>query len=303
MILRVSFVSAMLLAFVACSDTVTTNATVTDQQDSGTKPGADSDGSSPEDEETSDAGTDAPAAPSQTESEPNNGETQTQTNPMTLPGSMGGAIDPKGDADLFAIGLVPGELWSWTMTPIGADLAPSVTVFDTGGDSPTVLATAAAGQPATLEHFVLATGTWIAAARDARNVGGAKTAGGPTFKYVLEAKKKTVTPTAITVPSTKTGSLASLGSVDLYAFTLAGTTELDVILRAQQKAIPSTLDSRISIFNTVTKTSLGTNDNASGSTTDSKLGGTLPAGSYVVVVENEGTNGADLSYEIELALQ
>lgn len=250
------------------------------------------------------ADADEPPLVHQQEKEPNNGSTTSEVGTMTLPGVMSGVLDPADDVDLFSIAPAPGELWEWTLAATGADLAPHLTIFDSDTNNavnPTVVAKTTAGQTAVLQHFVLGTGKLLAAVRDARNVPSPSGHGGPAYGYSLTAKRKTPVPIAISLPSVKQGTLASLSSVDLYSFTLATSTALDVIVRAEQKTVPSTLDSRVSIFNATTKKSMGTNDNASGSTTDSKLGGTLPAGSYLIVLENEGTNDADLSYEIELA--
>lgn len=297
-----------LVAIAACSDE--TSPATSSPADGGTSP----DGSSAAkdsgnvDLPEQDAGTDASEPPltTQNEKEPNNGATTSEVGTMTLPGVMNGAIDPANDVDIFSIAPAPGEFWEWTLAPKGADFAPHLTIFDTDSSNttnPNVLAKGDAAQTITLQHFVLGTGKLVAVVRDARNVPTATGKGGATYGYALTAKKKTPAPVAVTVPATKTGKLASLSSVDLYAFTLASSTALDVIIRADRKAVPSTLDSRLSLFNVTTKKSAGTNDDATAGTTDSQLGGTLPAGSYIAVVENEGTNAADLSYEIELALR
>lgn len=298
----------VLLTIAACSDE--SSPTTSSPADGGTSP----DGSSSRkdgggtDIPDVDAGSDSgePPLASQSEKEPNNGATATEIDAMTLPGIMKGAIDPANDVDIFSITPAAGEFWEWTLAPSGADLAPHLTIFDTdpgNKTNPNVLAKGDAAQAVTLQHFVLGSGKFVAAVRDARNVPSPTGRGGATYGYTLTAKKKTPAPIAVTFPSTKTGKLASLSSVDLYAFTLTASTGLDVIIRAERKTAPSTLDSRLSLFNVTTKTSVGTNDDASGSTTDSQLGGTLPAGSYVAVVENEGTNATDLSYEIEFALR
>lgn len=300
--------AAILLAIAACSDDQATTAS------SPADGGATSDGSTADkdagdvDRPGEDAGSDAgePALTMQDEKEPNDGASATEVGTMTMPGVMKGAIDPANDVDIFSIAPAPGELWEWTLAPTGADLAPHLTIFDTDPNNttnPNVLAKGDAAQTITLSHFVLGTGKLVAAVRDARNVPSGTGRGGPTYGYTLTAKKKTPAPVAATFPSTKTGKLASLSSVDLYAFTLAASTGLDVIIRADRKAAPSTLDSRLSLFSVTTKKSVGTNDDATAGTTDSQLGGTLPAGSYLAVVENEGTNASDLSYEIEFALR
>lgn len=298
--------SALVFAPLACTDSATSpDATGDDAGTDTGKPAKDGGGSDDPEKDASTSDEEDASGPAQKEKEPNDGKTTTEIDAMTIPGAMSGTLDPAKDVDIFAVEPKAGELWQWTLAPSGADLAPHLTVFDTAADNlnPTVLATAAAGSTVTLQHFVLSGGSFVAAVRDARNVGGGGNVGGPSFGYTLTATKKTPQPTTVTVPSTKTGKLASLSSVDLFTFTLATATDMDVIIRAERKTPASTLDSRLSLFDTKAKKSIGTNDDASGTTTDSQLGGTLPAGTYIAVVENEGTDGADLSYEIELALR
>lgn len=293
--------------FIACSTTETSTSTPPTGDDAGTDSGAsttrpDSGDTDPDPE---DAGADADVPlTEQQEQEPNNGSSTTDLNAMTIPGAMTGAIDPANDADIFSLTPAAGELWEWKLAPKGAALAPHVTVFDTAEDNtnPTVLAKGAAGDTATIQHFVLGGGQWVAAVRDARNVPSGTGQGGATHGYTFTAKKLPLQPTAITVGATKTGTLASLSSVALFELTLAQTTGLDVIVRAERKSSPSTLDSRLSMWSSATKKSIGTNDDLDGTTTDSQLGGdAIPAGKYIIVLDNEGTNAADLSFEIEVA--
>lgn len=234
------------------------------------------------------------------EVEPNNGTTKTEVGTMALPGTMNGKIDPANDADLFSVKLAPGDFWEWTATPKSADLAPHVIVFDSaGGLNPIVAGFAGAGSPAVVQHFVLRTGTFVAGVRDARNVGADGGKGGPTFGYALTAKRKALQPTTVTFPSTKTGKLASVGSVELYTFTGTNNKGWDIIIRAARKAQPSSLDSRLSLFDLTNQKPIATNDNAA-ATNDSQLGSDDAAPStYLVIVENEGKDGSDLSYEIE----
>jgi hypothetical protein len=238
------------------------------------------------------------------EVEPNNGATKTEIGSMKLPGTMNGKIDPANDTDIFAIDLAPGDFWDWTATPTTGDLAPHVIVFDSAmGLNPTVVGFAAAGQPAKLQHFVLRTGTFVVGMRDARNVGADGGKGGPTYGYALTAKRATPQPVSVTFPATKAGKLASLGSVDLYTFSGTNGKGFDIIVRAEKKMPPSTLDSRLSLFDLTAKKAIITNDNATG-TTDSQVGSPDPAPStYMVIVENEGKDPTDLSYEIEFKLR
>lgn len=255
---------------------------------------------------TKDAGTDVEQPLTvATEVEPNNGTPATAVGTMVLPGTMNGKIDPANDVDIFSIQLAPGEFWDWTATPTTADLAPHVIVFDTlGGQNPNVVGFGAAGAPATLQHFVLSTGTFVVGVRDARNVPTATGKGGPTYGYALTGKRKTPAPIAVSFPVKKTGKLASIGAVDLYTFTGTNGQGFDVFVRGATPA--STIDSRLSIFDIPAKVTIGINDDdvTTADTRDTKLGGATAAPStYMIVVENEGTNAADLSYEIELKLR
>ncbi len=294
---------ALLAGFAACSDDATSTSTPV-EEDAGTdasRPKTDA-GTNPED-----AGTDAaePSLPKATEAEPNNGATTTELNAMALPSEMVGKLDPAKDIDIFGVTPAVGEFWEWTLTPSSGELAPHLTVFDTApsNQNPTRLVAGQSGGPARLDHFVLHAGTFVATVRDTRNVTGGNV-GGPGFGYSLVAKKKTVSPVTVTFPSTKSATLASLGAIDLFTFTGSGGKGFDIAIKAERKAAPSTMDSRISLYEVSTKKTLITNDDASGSTPDSQLSSASPVtGTYIVVVENEGTDGADLSYDIEFTLK
>ena len=307
LLLGPSLVIAFLGAAAACADSPSSGSSSggPGENESGTDApsgGPDAAG----DTSTGDAGSDAEEPLSNaTEVEPNGGQPATAVGAMKLPGTMNGKIDPANDADLFAIDLTPGDFWEWTAVPTTADLAPHVTVFDIAAASlnPTVVGYAAAGTPAKLQHFVLRPGTFVMGMRDLRNVGASGNKGGSTFGYAVTAKHVAPQPISVTFPTTKTGKLASLGSVDLYTFKGTGGKGFDIIIRADRKLPKSTLDSRLSLFDITAKKAIITNDNAP-TTTDSQVGGDDPLPStYMVIVENEGKNDADLSYEIEFKLR
>jgi len=302
--------SASLAAFAACSSSSDSSPGTTPgggdaatDSPSSIPPG--SDAAAGDSSTISDAGADAEQPLTiQTEVEPNNGATTTEIGKMVLPGTMNGKIDPANDTDIFAITVAPGDYWEWTGMPTSADLAPHVTVFDTaGGDNPTRIGFSAAGQPTTVQHFVLNTGTFVAVMRDARNVGADGGKGGPTFGYALTGKRATPAPVTVTFPSTKTGKLASLGALDFFTFTGTGGKGWDIVINAARKQPASTLDSRISLFDLTAKKWLITNDNVATST-DSAIGSADPAAStYLVIVENEGADPTDLSYQIVFTLR
>lgn len=302
--MRSLLVLGSIVLFIACTTSETSTSTPTTNDDAGTDSGGTTRRDSGDtDPDPADAGTDGgEPLTEQQEQEPNNGTPATDVNAMTIPGSMTGAIDPANDTDIFSLTPSAGEVWEWKVAPTGADLAPHITLFDTAPDNlnPTVLAKGAAGDTATIQHFVLGGGKWVAAVRDARNVPTGTGKGGSTYGYTFTAKKITPQVTTIAVGDTKTGTLASLSSIALFKLTLAATTGLDVVVRADRKASPSTLDSRLSLWRESTKKSIGTNDDIGGSS-DSELGGdSFPAGSYIIVLENEGTDATDLSYELEV---
>jgi hypothetical protein len=262
-------------------------------------------GGDPNQDTSPDAGSDAEAPlAEQVEAEPNNATDTSDLNAMTLPGQMTGAIDPAGDVDGFSLDLTPGDLWEWTLTS-KKDLAPHLVVFDTTKNTlnPVRLADGAAGDTIKLAHFVLRPGAFAAIVRDARNVSDPQAKkGGSTFGYTLSAQKKTLASVPVTLPATKSGKLASLSSLDFYTFDGTEGTPVEIILKAARKSVPSTLDSRMSLFNMTSKTTVITNDDAD-KTTDSEIVGNLPAtASYLVVVENEGTDGTDLSYELSFGV-
>jgi hypothetical protein len=297
---------ACVCAAVACSDAAS-NATTpaADGDASIDSPSSSTKDSSADTSTIQDAGADVEETPTvANEVEPNDGNPATAIGTMKLPGTMNGKIDPANDIDIFSVALAPGDFWDWTATPTSNDLAPHVIVFDTaGGLNPTVVGFAGAGAPAKLQHFVLRTGTFVVGMRDARNVGADGGKGGPTYGYALTAKRGTPQPTPVTFPTTKTGKLASVGSVDLYTFSGTGGKGWDIVINADRKTPRSTLDSRLSLFDLTAKKAIITNDNAAG-TTDSQIGSPDPAPStYMVIVENEGKDGSDLSYEIQFKLR
>jgi len=69
---------------------------------------------------------------------------------------------------------------------------------------------------------------------------------------------------------------------------------------AVNKAPASDLDTRLTLFNATTNQWFGTNDDISGSNTDSRLTGTLAAGNYLVVVDNLSETANDLSFQLAI---
>lgn len=282
---------------------------------SATDGGAGTDAATPPEDPTG-----TPPGPSAKESEPNGGANDDagvpQTNTMTIPGTMTGAIDPADDSDIFKLDFAPGDLWFFRIAADnGAPYVPHLTVFDIAPSNlnPTRLVKAAsASVDAPLPCFVLRPGTFVAAVRDARNVPSASSAhaGGPTDKYVLKAWKTTPVPTPVSLPSTVSGALKNVSALAFYSFTTTKNTNVEIVLKAARKASPSALDSRMSLFHAASKTAILTNDNAGGTTTDSEIRGPMPMdGEYWVIVENEAamtfdpSATPDLSYTIDFNLK
>ena len=304
---RITFLSVPLVftLFAACGDSASTS------DDGGTDAASATDTSMGVDAPTlTDASNEAAPDAAEpltkaTEVEPNDGKVETEVGTMVLPGVMSGTISPGDDVDIFSVKLAPGEFWEWNLAPTTADLAPHLTVFDTKPNTrnPTALVSGTPGAALPLQHFVLNDGTFVAVVRDARNVPTKTGKGGPTFGYSLTGRRKAISAVPVTFPSTKTGRLGSLGSVDLYSFTGTAGKGFDVVLRAKRKSSPSTLDSRLSLFDVGAKRTLITNDNGP-TTSDSQFGGDAPlSGTHYVIVDNEGTDATDLSYDLEFSLR
>lgn len=267
---------------------------------------------------STDAQTAQDAGPPQAEMEPNDGLFDDagvpETNSMALPGTMLGAIDPADDADLFTLQLAPGDLWEWELAGgQSSPYVPHLTVFDIAPSNlnPTQLVKAQSSLPVTLDHFVLHSGQFIAAVRDARNVPSATSqhVGAAADRYVLVAKKITPQPTALSLPQTVSGALSSVSAVAIYSFHAAKDTNVDIVLKAARKSTPSALNSRMSLFNATSKTAILTNDNA-GASTDSEIHGPMPADAdYWVIVENEAdmifdpAAIPDLSFDLTVSSQ
>jgi hypothetical protein len=304
---RITFLSVPFVFsfFAACGDSAITSDGGTDAA-SATDTSTGVDAAPPMDASNEAAAPDAGEPLTQaTEVEPNDGKVETEVGTMVLPGVMSGTISPADDVDIFSVKLAPGEFWEWNLAPTTADLAPHLTVFDTKPNTrnPTALVVGTTGAALPLQHFVLNDGSFVAVVRDARNVPTKTGKGGPTFGYSLTGRRKAISAIAVTFPSTKTGRLGSLGGVDLYSFTGTAGKGFDVVLRAKRKSSPSTLDSRLSLFDVGAKRTLITNDN-SPTTTDSQFGGDAPlSGTHYVIVDNEGTDATDLSYDLEFSLR
>ena len=65
-------------------------------------------------------------------------------------------------------------------------------------------------------------------------------------------------------------------------------------------AVPSDVDTRLTLYNSTTNQWFGTNDDAAGLGSDSKLTGTLSAGDYLVVVDNVSETANNLTYQLVL---
>jgi hypothetical protein len=244
--------------------------------------------------------------PTVAEVEPNNGTTTdagVETQLVAFPSNVTGAINPADDLDVFSASLVAGDVWTWTLDAKGSAMAPHLGISELGNKVPTMAAKGAAGASAEQEHFVFESETFFAIVRDARNVGTSQHVGSAAHTYQLTGRKTPRPPTALVVPSTAQGTLRTKTAIATYAFTLTQQTGLDIELKGTRKAPASNIDSRMSLFDATKKKYLITNDDISGSVTDSKVGGVLPASDYILVVENVAPDATDLSFELVTTLR
>lgn len=234
------------------------------------------------------------------EKEPNDSADTIQSIPSP-PVAVKGSVDPVGDIDAFRVKLQAGDFVVWRIGTAGASWAPYLGVIEKDDAVPHYVGHVEGGS-FELEQFVTKSSDWQLVVSDWNNVksGGTKV-GGPTFGYVVKAEKVARTPTPIAVGATATQSLATPYAAALFALTLTTETGLDVEIRAKRKASPSDMDSRITLFDQNKAQWVATNDDLALDQTDSKLGSdALPAGSYVIVVENVDPASQDRSFELSV---
>ena len=235
-----------------------------------------------------------------TEQEPNDGAGVGELDALTAPGAKSGTIGRANDVDIFMVALTAGQQWRWRVDAHGSSLEPHLSVTEAQGTVPVLVARGSAGGVVEIEQLVLKTGSYAVIVRDSRNVpsSGSQGVGSAQHSYVVSGEASTRTPVLIAVPSTTAGGLTTRYATALHRFTLAASTAVTLQALATTKTPPSDLDTRLTLFSTTTNQWLGTNDDASGTNTDSKLTGTLPAGSYLVVVDNVSETATDLSFEL-----
>lgn len=238
------------------------------------------------------------AAPARAEVEPNNGTTAEDVDTVAFPGAITGAIDPAGDVDVFAADLPVGTRWTFRLDPGGAAYAPHLVVTNHADEAPTTLATSAEGAAVELEQVILAGGRHNFIVRDARNVPDSTGVGGAGVTYTLTATPLERAPTTATIPSQPAGTLATPFSIAIYQFTLATETDVRIDVNARRLPSPSQLDTRASLVRVADQAYLITNDDLDGSL-DSRVEGLLPAGEYLLIVDNVAADATDLRYAVD----
>ena len=236
------------------------------------------------------------------EAEPNDGNAAGEVNALAAPGAVSGTVGAANDLDIFQVSLTAGSTWTWTLDGACGALAPHLAIVEGANSVPILVSRGTAGGRAVLEQLVLKSGTYNFIVRDARNVPAATTQnqGSPQHRYQLSGAASARAPGSASVPGTFPSTLPDRYQAAVFAFTLSASTPVTVRARAQQKSPASDLDTRLGLYSVTTQAWLGTNDDASGSTTDSLLTGTLPAGEYRAVVDNLNEAAADLSFELQL---
>ncbi len=240
------------------------------------------------------------------EQEPNNGGTLTEVNASAMPPYLKGTINPADDVDVVEVQLTGGDIWTWKVEPpVLSTLAPHLSLTEEKNSVPVMVAIGSQGAAVEQEQFVLKSGKWFAIIRDARNVPASQSqhVGSLDHRWQLTATKSTRSPHGASFPYQRQGGLTQPFAIELYSFKLTATSDVEIELKARRKAAPSDLDTRLSLWDVGRSEHVITNDDLSGSTTDSMVGGTLPPGEFVVVVENVNPDADDLSYEIAFSLR
>lgn len=239
------------------------------------------------------------------EVEPNNGNTPTEVNMVSLPVTNTGAIGTTNDIDIFAVNLTAGELLRWTITANDQNYAPHLAISEATNMRPVTLAFGAPGASESFHHFAMKTGLHYLIVRDARNVPAemSENIGGGIVRYALQSSAPTIAATSVTIPSRTSHTLPGVFELGYFSFTLAQSTDLKIEVFAQRKVPASDMDSRLSLFSVTGDEWLITNDNPALDQPDSVVTGVLPAGEYRVVVDNVDPEAADLAFELDLSAQ
>lgn len=267
-------------------------------------PAADA-GANPLDAGTSDAaGVDATTALTE-EIEPNNGETATEFNMVTLPVASSGAISVANDIDIFAVDLTAGELLRWTIAADDQNLAPHLAISEATNSRPVTVAYSEAGGSESFHHFAMKSGLHYLIVRDARNVPSdqSQNAGDPSARYSLRTAAATISPEPVTIPSRVSHTLPGVFELAYFSFTLVQPTDLKIEVFADRKIPSSDVDSRLSLFYVTGDEWLITNDNPQLDQPDSLVTGMLPVGEYRVVIDNVNPEAVDLSFEADFSVQ
>ena len=207
---------------------------------------------------------DAAALPQLTEQEPNNyGTGGTEYNAATPPFQMTGFFETgtHPDVDVLGAQLNAGDVWAWDLAGTTDKVSPYLYIFEKANVVPYMVSFAAPSATAEQEHFVLESGFWYVVVadhnnpRDSSSTCGASNpcVGGPDYTWVLTVRATPRAPTPVAFPSSVQASLRHAQAIDLYGFHAATTFKFDVDLKAKRKSPPSTLESRMSLFDATSK--------------------------------------------------
>jgi len=252
-------------------------------------------------EAATEAGEEAAVVPTAQEQEPNNGATDTEYNDLPIGTQVSGAIQDKGDPDIFRVPAEPGKVYLATLTALGSALQGNLTVMDTGRDgdpegSDYVKLANATGTSATLAWLGMGEGGHFVVVRDKRNLESA-TVGDADFKYQLIVEERPATEFeggALDFILPMTGKLSSVGDLKLYPFD--GTAGSDIVVKLDASG---DMDGRLMIFAKGTGSWIARNDNQSQSNIDPLIDAFLTeSGAMWLVVENVEHAATGLDYAL-----
>lgn len=260
-------------------------------------------------EASAEAGEDAvsepPVVPTAQEQEPNNGATDTEYNDLPIGTLVSGAIQDKGDPDIFRVPAAPGKVYQATLLAMGTSLQGNLTVMDTGrdghaeGDDYVKLANAT-DTSATLAWIGMGEGGYFVIVRDKRNLSSA-VVGGSDFKYQLIVQERPATEFeggALDFALPMTGKLSSAGDLKLYPFD--GTAGTDILIKLQASG---DMDGRMMLFAKSTGSWFARNDNQSATDINPLIDAPLTeSGAMWLVVENVDHEATGFDYAITATL-
>lgn len=250
-----------------------------------------------------DQGRDVAAPVPRSESEPNDGASDNETNPIAVDDVIAGTIGQDNDVDIFRINTVPGKIYTATLTTDpSSTLSPLLTVIDDGrghgaaGEDYVKLSVGPDPRAPSLDFLAMGFGGYYVAVRDAFAQGDAD----HTYRLdVVERGLGEFSGQPLGVSTSLGDTLSHAASLRLYPMNATEGSDLVVDLQAAD----SGMDPRLFIV-LATGDWIARNDDRAVADHNPLIDAPLTGGGDMfVVVENISFEATDLSYSMSVEVE